>query len=57
MNPFSMNYASLAGLEVPTSQAYGSPNSHSHVNPTNFFSRSTVHRTSEQHTSSSKPLH
>ena len=40
MNPFSMNYASLAGLEVPTSQAYGSPSSHSHVNPTTFFSRS-----------------
>jgi hypothetical protein len=40
MNPFSMNYASLAGLEVPTTQAYGSPSSQSHVNPTTFFSRS-----------------
>jgi hypothetical protein len=40
MNPFSMNYASLAGLDVPASQTYGSPGSHSHVNPTNFFFRS-----------------
>jgi hypothetical protein len=40
MNPFSMNYASLAGLDVSSSQAYSSPSSQSHVNPTNFFSRS-----------------
>lgn len=31
MNPFSMNYASLAGLDVPSSQAYASPSSQSHV--------------------------
>lgn len=31
MNPFSLNYASLAGLDVPTSQSYGSPSSHSHT--------------------------
>ncbi|RMZ87865.1 hypothetical protein DV736_g4904, partial [Chaetothyriales sp. CBS 134916] len=40
MNPFSMNYASLAGFEVPTNQSYDGPGSHSHVNPTNFLSRS-----------------
>ena len=40
MNPFSMNYASLAGLDVPTSQSYASPSSRSHVNPTIFFPRS-----------------
>jgi hypothetical protein len=39
MNPFSMNYASLAGLDVPTSQSYASSSSQSHVNPTTFFSR------------------
>jgi hypothetical protein len=31
MNSFSMNYASLAGLDVPSSQAYASPSSQSHV--------------------------
>lgn len=31
MNPFSINYATLAGLDVPTSQAYTSPSSHSQV--------------------------
>ena len=32
MNPFSINYATLAGLDVPTTQAYTtSPGSHSHV--------------------------
>jgi hypothetical protein len=31
MNPFSMNYASLAGLDVPANQAYASPSSQSHV--------------------------
>ncbi|RMD44837.1 hypothetical protein DV735_g394, partial [Chaetothyriales sp. CBS 134920] len=30
MNPFSMNFASLAGLEVPTNQAGDSPGSQSH---------------------------
>ncbi|KIV89080.1 hypothetical protein, variant [Exophiala mesophila] len=38
LSPFSMNYASLAGLEMPSSQTYGG--SHSHVNPTTFLSRS-----------------
>ncbi|KAK7890793.1 hypothetical protein LTR67_008003 [Exophiala xenobiotica] len=38
LNPFSMNYASLAGLEMPSHQAYTGSNSH--VNPTTFFSRS-----------------
>lgn len=37
MNPFSLNYASLAGLDVPASRAYASPSSQSHVNPTTFF--------------------
>ena len=41
MNPFSMNYASLAGLEVPSSQAYtASPDSQAQVNTTTFFPRS-----------------
>ena len=40
INPFSMNYASLAGLEVPTTQAYTRPSSHSQVNTTTFLSRS-----------------
>jgi hypothetical protein len=38
LSPFSMNYASLAGLEMPSNQAYSG--THSHVNPTTFFSRS-----------------
>jgi hypothetical protein len=38
LSPFSMNYASLAGLEMPSTQAYSG--AHSHVNPTAFFSRS-----------------
>jgi hypothetical protein len=39
LSPFSMNYASLAGLELPSSQAF--PAASSHVNhPTTFFSRS-----------------
>lgn len=38
MSPFSMNYASLAGLEMPSNQTYSGANSH--VNPTAFFSRS-----------------
>lgn len=38
LSPFSMNYASLAGLEMPSNQAYSGANSH--VNPTTFFSRS-----------------
>lgn len=38
MSPFSMNYASLAGLELPSHQAYSGANSH--VNHTTFFSRS-----------------
>merc|ERR1711939_1282107 len=38
LSPFSMNYASLAGLEMPSHQAYTGANSH--VNPTAFFSRS-----------------
>ena len=40
MNPFSMNYASLAGLDVPTTQATPSRNSHAQVNPTTFLSYS-----------------
>jgi hypothetical protein len=40
MNPFSMNYASLAGLDVPANQHYTSPSSQSHVNLTTLFSRS-----------------
>jgi hypothetical protein len=38
LNPFSMNYASLAGLDVPTTQAYTSPSSQPQVITTNFFS-------------------
>ncbi|EXJ86079.1 hypothetical protein A1O1_06448 [Capronia coronata CBS 617.96] len=38
LNPFSMNYASLAGLEMPSNHAYTGATSH--VNPTTFFSRS-----------------
>ncbi len=38
LSPFSMNYASLAGLEMPSNQAYSGASSH--VNPTTFFSRS-----------------
>lgn len=38
LSPFSMNYASLAGLEMPSNQAYSGASSH--VNPTAFFSRS-----------------
>lgn len=38
LSPFNMNYASLAGLEMPSHQAYTGANSH--VNPTAFFSRS-----------------
>ena len=38
MNPFSMNYASLAGLDVPTTQATLSRNSQAQVNPTISFS-------------------
>lgn len=38
LSPFSMNYASLAGLEMPSHQAYSGANSH--VNPTAFLSRS-----------------
>lgn len=38
LNPFSMNYASLAGLEMPSNHAYTGANSH--VNPTAFFTRS-----------------
>jgi len=38
LSPFSMNYASLAGLDVPSSHTYSGANSH--VNPTAFFSRS-----------------
>ena len=38
LSPFSMNYASLAGLEMPSNQAYTGANSH--VNHTAFFSRS-----------------
>ena len=38
LSPFSLNYASLAGLEMPSNQAYSGANSH--VNPTTFFSRS-----------------
>lgn len=34
MNPFSMNYASLVGLDVPSGQAYASPSSQPHVNLT-----------------------
>ena len=40
MNPFSMNYASLAGLDVPTRQSYASPSSQSPINSTTFLSRS-----------------
>lgn len=39
MNPFSMNYATLAGLDVPTTQAYASPSSHSQVGLTALFPR------------------
>ena len=39
VNPFSLNYASLAGREVPTSQAYTIPSFQSHVSPTVLFSR------------------
>lgn len=39
LSPFSMNYASLAGLEMPTNQAYTGANSHVNA-PTAFFSRS-----------------
>ena len=38
LSPFSMNYASLAGLEMPSNHAYSG--AHSHVNPTTFLSRS-----------------
>jgi hypothetical protein len=38
LSPFSMNYASLAGLEMPSHPAYSGASSH--VNPTAFFSRS-----------------
>lgn len=38
LSPFSMNYASLTGLEMPSNPTYGG--THSHVNPTTFLSRS-----------------
>lgn len=40
MNPFSMNYASLAGLDVSSTQAYTSPSAHSQVGLTTPFPRS-----------------
>ncbi|EXJ85284.1 hypothetical protein A1O3_05959 [Capronia epimyces CBS 606.96] len=38
LSPFSMNYATLAGLEMPSNQAFTGATSH--VHPTSFFSRS-----------------
>jgi len=35
LSPFGMTYASMAGIEVPTTQAYSDASAH--VNPTDFF--------------------
>ena len=35
LNPFSMTYASMAGIDIPTSQAYSDASAQ--VNPPTFF--------------------